>query len=128
MLHSRTVPAWRNALTARSGQRAKALTGGESNGVGELQLLAARLAPDMFPLAAQIRFSCGQALQAATRLGASGAPDFADDASDFAGMQAQIAQTLAWLEDRKSGVSGKSGLVRVDLVGRRLIKKKKNIL
>src|SRR3546814_8529409 len=51
----------------------------------------------MFPLATQIRFSCGQALQAATRLGASGAPDFADDASDFAGMQAQIAQTLAWL-------------------------------
>src|SRR3546814_17548266 len=106
MLHSLTVPAWRNALTALSGQLAKALTWGESNGVGELQLLAARLAPDMFPLATQIRFSCGQALQAATRLGASGAPDFADEA-------------------RMSVVCGMSVSVRVDLSGAIIINIKK---
>ncbi len=109
MLYDLTVPAWRNALTALSGQLAKALTWGEGNGVGELQLLAARLAPDMFPLSTQVRFSCNQALQAATRLGANGAPDFADDATDFAEMQAQIAQTLAWLDALEPATLGDDG-------------------
>src|SRR3546814_14715922 len=82
MLHSLTIPAYRNALTALSGQLARALGWGEDNGVGERQLLAARLAPDMLPLPTQIRFSCGQALQAVTRLGAQGAPDFAEERSE----------------------------------------------
>ncbi|WP_312846663.1 DUF1993 family protein [Sphingopyxis sp. PET50] len=30
-----------------------------------MQFIAARLAPDMFPLSAQVRFSCLQAIQAA---------------------------------------------------------------
>src|SRR3546814_12737082 len=78
-------------------------------GVGERQLLAARLAPDMLPLPTQIRFSCGQALQAVTRLGAHGAPDFAEDAMDFAGMQDQIARTLAWLEAMDPAALGGAG-------------------
>lgn len=97
MLHSLTIPAYENALRALSGQLDKALAWGADNNVGELQLLAARLAPDMFPLPTQIRFSCGQALQAVTRLGAAGAPDFADDADSFAAMQDQIARTLGFL-------------------------------
>jgi hypothetical protein len=51
----------------------------------------------MFPLATQVRFSCTQGIQALTRLGATDAPELADDATDFAGLQAQIAETLAWL-------------------------------
>src|SRR3546814_6315859 len=109
MLHSLTIPAYRNALTALSGQLARALGWGEDNGVGERQLLAARLAPDMLPLPTQIRFSCGQALQAVTRLGAHGAPDFAEDAMDFAGMQDQIARTLAWLEALDPAALGGDG-------------------
>ena len=98
MLHEMTVPAYRNGLRALSSQLGKALAWGDDNGVGELQFVAARLAPDMFPLASQVRFSCQQAIQALTRLGASGAPAFAEDAADFAGLQAQIADTLAWLD------------------------------
>ena len=98
MLYEMTVPAYRNGLRALSAQLDKALAWGTDNGVGELQFVAARLAPDMFPLASQVRFSCQQAIQALTRLGASGAPAFAEDAADFAGLQAQIADTLAWLD------------------------------
>ncbi|MGH6653470.1 MAG: DUF1993 domain-containing protein [Sphingopyxis sp.] len=98
MLYDMTVPAYQNGLRALSAQLDKALAWGADNGVGELQFIAARLAPDMFPLASQVRFSCQQAIQAATRLGAPGAPQFADDAADFAGLQAQIAETLAWLD------------------------------
>ena len=98
MLYEMTVPAYRNALHALSAQLDKALAWGADNGVGELQLIVARLAPDMFPLAAQIRSSCVQAIQPPTRLGATGAPTLTDDATDFAGLQAQIASTLAWLD------------------------------
>ena len=98
MLYEMTVPAYRNGLRALSTQLDKALAWGADNGVGELQLIVARLAPDMFPLAAQIRSSCLQALQPPTRLGATGAPTLTDDATDFAGLQAQIASTLAWLD------------------------------
>ena len=98
MLYDTTVPAYRNGLRALSAQLDKALAWGADNGVGELQLIVARLAPDMFPLAAQIRSSCLQALQPPSRLGATGAPTLPDDASDFSGLQAQIASTLAWLD------------------------------
>ncbi len=98
MLYDFTIPAYRNGLRALSAQLDKALVWGGENGVGELQFIASRLAPDMFPLAAQVRFSCSQAMQASTRLGAPGAPALTDDATDFAGLQAQIAQTLAWLD------------------------------
>ncbi|WP_077148852.1 DUF1993 domain-containing protein [Sphingopyxis sp. KK2] len=98
MLYDFTVPAYRNGLRALSAQLDKALGWGAENGVGELQFIAARLAPDMFPLSSQVRFSCQQAIQALTRLGAAGAPQFAEDATDFAGLQAQIAATLAWLD------------------------------
>lgn len=97
-LYDLSVPAYANGLSALSGQLDKALAWGAENGVGELQFVAARLAPDMFPLASQVRFTCAQAMQPATRLGAAGAPVFADDASDFAGLQNQIATTLAWLD------------------------------
>jgi hypothetical protein len=98
MLYDLSVPAYINGLKSLSGQLAKALAWGEENGVGELQLVAARLAPDMFPLASQVRSSCAQAMQAPTRLGVTGAPALPDDAADFADLQAQIAATLAWLE------------------------------
>ena len=98
MLYDLTVPAYINGLRALSTQLEKARTWGEAGGVGELQLIAARLAPDMFPLATQVRFTCLQALQPPTRLGAAGAPALEEDATDFAGLQAQIAATLAWLD------------------------------
>jgi hypothetical protein len=97
-LHDLTIPAYANGLRALSGQLVKALDWGEQNGVGELQFIAARLAPDMFPLAAQVRFTCAQAIQTAVRLGADNAPDLGEDAADFPGLQAQIAATLAWLD------------------------------
>lgn len=98
MLYDLSVPAYINGLTSLSGQLDRALAWGEGNDIGELQFVAARLAPDMFPLASQVRFSCQQAMQAPTRLGVPGAPAIPEDAADFAGLQAQIATTLAWLE------------------------------
>jgi hypothetical protein len=98
MLYDLTVPAWQNGLTALSGELARARAWGEENGVGELQFAVARLAPDMFPLAAQVRFACTQALQPLVRLADADVPEFPEDAVDFSGMQDQIAATLAVLD------------------------------
>lgn len=103
------VPAYANGLRALSGQLDKALAWSEENSVGELQLIVARLAPDMFPLASQVRFSCMQAVQAPMRLGAEGAPDFPEDAASFAGLQEQIATTLAWLDGIDPAALGADG-------------------
>src|SRR3546814_9745216 len=69
MLYDLTVPAYQNGLKALSGELSKASAWGADNGIGELQFAVARLAPDMFPLASQVRFTCIQALQPLHRLG-----------------------------------------------------------
>ncbi|PKP99575.1 MAG: DUF1993 domain-containing protein [Alphaproteobacteria bacterium HGW-Alphaproteobacteria-13] len=109
MLYDALVPAYANGLRALSGQLDKALAWGEENSVGELQFMAARLAPDMFPLATQVRFSCLQAVLAPVRLGAEGAPEFADDAGNFAGLQQQIAAALDWLDGLDRAALGADG-------------------
>ncbi len=98
MLYDLTVPAWQNGLKALSGELTRALAWGTENGIGELQFAVARLAPDMFPLASQVRFTCIQALQPLNRLAGTDIPDFAEDATDFAAMQDQIAAALAFLD------------------------------
>lgn len=98
MLYDLTVPSWQNGLKALSGELSKARAWGTDNGIGELQFAVARLAPDMFPLASQVRFSCVQALQPLARLADMTIPEFPADAVDFAGMQEQISTTLAFLD------------------------------
>ena len=109
MLYDAIVPAYANGLRALSGQLDKALAWGADNSVGELQFMAARLAPDMFPLAAQVRIACVQAVQAPVRLGAAGAPEFSEDAADFAGLQNQIAAALGWLDSLDPAALGAAG-------------------
>lgn len=106
MLYDLTVPAYQNGLKALSAELGRALAWGAENDIGELQFAVARLAPDMFPLAAQIRFTCTQALQPLVRLGVGDVPEFAEDAVDFADMQEQIAATLAFLDTVGPAVLG----------------------
>jgi len=109
MLYDLTVPAYQNGLRALSGELAKAHAWGADNGIGELQFAVARLAPDMFPLAAQVLSTCRQAVQPLARLGVEGAPEFADDATDFATMQGQIAAALAFLDAVDPAALGNDG-------------------
>lgn len=106
MLYAMTVPAFRNGLTALSAQLEKARQWAAENSTDETALLSASLAPDMFPLRAQIYIICGQALQSTTRLGAAGAPEIADDVSDLTGLQAQITTTQDWLSTLQPGAFG----------------------
>lgn len=109
MLYDLTVPAYQNGLKALSAELSRARAWGEENGIGELQFAVARLAPDMFPLAAQVRSTCRQAVQPLARLGVENVPEFADDASDFAAMQGQIAAALAFLDTVEPAALGDDG-------------------
>ena len=101
------VPTYTNMLKALSGWLKKAeaqLPEAEAEA-----LLSARLAPDMFPLATQIRFACVQAQEPAHRLRGAAFPPVIDELLDegrnagerpgsLADAQARIAETIALLD------------------------------
>jgi hypothetical protein len=104
-LHALAIPTYAQMLKGLSGQLTKA----EAHG-GDL--LGARLAADMFPLATQVRFVCNQASDLLRHL--TGADSFApaEDATDFAGLKAQLADAVARIEATPAsafeGVAGKT--------------------
>lgn len=101
------VPTGVQMLRALDGwlQKAEAQLGPADAGV----LLSARLAPDMFPLATQLRFVCVQALEPAYRLRGQDFPDSlielleegracVGQPGSMADARARIAETIAVLE------------------------------
>jgi hypothetical protein len=102
------VPTYVNMLGALSRWLHKAQ---EQLAPGDAEaLLSARLAPDMFPLATQVRFACAQAQEATYRLRGLAFPPSIDALLDegrqagdqpgtLADAQERIAQTLALLGD-----------------------------
>ncbi len=101
------LPTCTQMLGALSSWLGKAVE--QRPGAGADALLTARLAPDMFPLATQIRFACVQSLEAVARLQGEAFPpviamlrdegrDAADHPGTMADAQARIAETIAALE------------------------------
>ncbi len=87
------LPALTHQLQAMANQLEKGVAATSDGGAA---LLAARLAPDMFPLAAQIKTSCGQATDAIAHL--MGQPSsVTPDVTDMASARTLIADTLAGL-------------------------------
>jgi hypothetical protein len=76
----------------------KAADHAQNAGFDTSVLVAARLAPDMFPLSRQVQFACYQARDAFTRLtgGAPGAPVLSE--ATFGDLQEHVRQTVEALE------------------------------
>jgi hypothetical protein len=93
--HTLLLPLLGNGLTALAAQLEKAAAFVREGGIDEAALVGARLAPDMFPLTDQVRFTCLQADEAVVRLtgGDVGAPPPAE--ASLAGFAGQIAATRA---------------------------------
>ncbi len=102
------VPSYTQMLQALSGWLAKAQK--QLGHSAAEALLSARLAPDMYPLASQIRFACLQAQEAVFRLKGEPYPEFLDqlagegqNAGDRPGSisdaQARISEALSFLND-----------------------------
>ncbi len=112
------LPTFESMLAALSGWLAKAES--ELPHADAQALLSARLAPDMFPLATQIRFACVQAQEGLYRLrGEEFAPSVAalleegrnagEQPGTIADAQARIAETLALLRELSEGARDVEG-------------------
>ena len=97
------IPTYCQMLTALSAWLDTAQDAGDA-------LMAARLAPDMFPLATQVRFACAQALEGVHRLRGEAFPGLVTELLDegrqagertgsIADARARIAQTLAMVDE-----------------------------
>jgi uncharacterized protein len=126
------VPTYIQMLKGLSAQLTKAEAFAADAGVPASDLIGARLAPDMFPLSTQVRFVCTQASDLLRHL--TGADSFApaEDATDFEGLRAQLADAVARLEATPAsafdGVAGKAielklpnGIV-LDLTGEQFVR------
>lgn len=79
MLTEMLIPTFTQMLRAQAGWLDKAAAQQRDAGEDPETLLRRRLAPDMFPLAAQIRFACFEAVQATYRLQGQALPQAVAD-------------------------------------------------
>src|ERR1700687_3006878 len=61
-------------------------------------LVNARLAPDMYTLAQQVRMACDQAIDSTARLSGQDAPPFANNEKTLEELKVRIAKTLEYVE------------------------------
>ncbi|HUO92742.1 MAG TPA: DUF1993 domain-containing protein [Rhizomicrobium sp.] len=63
----------------------------------KVDLLNARLAPDMFTLAQQVQVACYQATDGTSRLAGRGTTAFGEPASSFDGLKKAVAEAMAFV-------------------------------
>ncbi|MEZ5894306.1 MAG: DUF1993 domain-containing protein [Parvularculaceae bacterium] len=95
-LQTLTLPAFAQMLEALSTQLDKAAAHADANGGDIEAMMAARLAPDMFPLSMQVQFSCVQAIEARARL-LDAAIGAVSPVETFADAKERLAQTIELL-------------------------------
>lgn len=96
-LASASLPIFTTALNNLSHCLDKAAANAAARGFDANVLLGSRLAPDMLPLASQVRIACDAAKLGAARLAGIDAPRHEDNETTLAELQARIASTLAFL-------------------------------
>jgi hypothetical protein len=92
-----TVPVFINTLTGLKNvlQRGEAFA--KESGKSDTEMLALRLAPDMFPLVKQVQVACDNAKGASARLSGKEAPKMEDNETTFVELYARIDKTIAYL-------------------------------
>jgi uncharacterized protein len=93
-IYAASAPVFVNMLNALSGVLDKAEADSKARNYDVAVLLQSRLAPDMFPLTAQIHLATSFAKNAVFRLTGQSPPDFADLEPTLADARARIAKTL----------------------------------
>lgn len=93
-----TVPAYVRGLRALSGYLEKASAYAHENHLDPVELVDARLAPDMLPLAGQIQRASDTSKNAIARLLGVEAPRMDDNETTFDELKARVDRTLAFIE------------------------------
>ncbi|GJD53639.1 hypothetical protein OPKNFCMD_6416 [Methylobacterium crusticola] len=97
-MHQACVPVLSRGLRVLATLLRKGEDHAAAQGLDPADLVGARLAPDMLPLAGQVQRASDSAKLAAARLSGIEAPSFPDEERTFDELQARIARTLAFLE------------------------------
>lgn len=97
-LYDATIPGFIRGLRNLKDFLEKGRAWAEEKGIGEAALIAARLAPDMHALPAQIQRASDAAKGLAVRLGDAEPVAMADDETSFAALADRIDRTIAVLE------------------------------
>ena len=101
LMHTTSVPVFKQMLGGLSGVLAKAEAHAEAKKIEPSVLLQARLFPDMFALLQQVQVACDFAVTVSARLAGVAVPTFdRTDASDisFADLHARIGNVLAFMD------------------------------
>ncbi len=93
-LHAIAIPTYAQMLKGLSAQLTKGEAFADEGVLSREELIGARLAPDMFPLSTQVRFVCTQASEMLRQLTGSEPFAPAEDATDFDGLRAQLADAV----------------------------------
>ena len=96
-LHTASVPVFCRYLRQLDGMLAKAALHARTGPGAEAALLAARLAPGMFPLRQQISTAVGFALRACAPVVGCDVPAMPAEDADFAALQVRVRFVLDWL-------------------------------
>ncbi|WP_211172419.1 DUF1993 domain-containing protein [Massilia forsythiae] len=97
-MYAASVPVFRQILGSLAAILEKAESHADLKKIDHDALLQARLFPDMFPLLRQVQLATDFAKGAAARLAGIEVPRYDDVERDFAGLQARLARTLAFLD------------------------------
>jgi hypothetical protein len=97
-MYTASVPLFRQVLGSLAAILEKAESHADLKKIEPQALLQARLFPDMFPLLRQVQVAADFAKGTVARLGGVEVPRYEDIEDDFAGLQARIAKTLAFID------------------------------
>lgn len=97
-MYQASVPAFIRGLNVLAALLEKAAAHAQANGIDPVQLVNARLAPDMYPLSGQIQRASDASKFAVQRLSQVEAPKFPDNETTLAQLQQRIADTLAYVQ------------------------------
>ena len=107
-----SVPVFSARLAALSAILSRAESNALERKIDPQTFLAARLAPDMFPLTRQVQIATDHAKGAAARLAGREVPKYEDTEQSFAELRARIARTLELLKGTAPGdLDGSEGRI-----------------
>ena len=93
-MYQASVPVFQQMLTALSANLDKGAAFADAKSMSHADLIAARLAPDMFPLSRQVQIATDHAKGATARLSGRENPKYEDTESTLSELKARIAKTL----------------------------------
>src|SRR5512137_1488544 len=98
LMYSLSAPLFVRMLRNLDGVLDKGAAYAAARKIEPAVLVNARLFPDMFPLAAQVRIAGDFAKGAVARLTGNEPPKYEDDEKSFDDLKARIAKTIAYVE------------------------------